>query len=220
LSLTSQEDEQLKAVEPAVCPKRLRNGLAVAELPAYEGRRNEVLFFSRLQARKRPDVFVQVAAILADRFPGVCFPLVGPDEGEARRVLAEIAELGLGGRVGLEGAIAPESSQGRIAMAKVLLLPAVNEVFPMVMLEAFAAGTPVVATPSLGIAEECLRYEAALLPGEDPAALADAVASVLEDEHLADRLRRGARRYLEADLSIGRVVDELVGEYERSAARA
>jgi len=219
LTLTDREQVEVRAVEPGARLRHLGNGVPVPELPDYHGRGPEVLFLSRLHARKRPLVFVEMAAILAPKFPGLKFTIAGPDEGELARVKVRIAELGLEDRVIYEGSCDPGAASGRIQRASVFVLPAVREVFPMVLLEAFAAGTPVVATPSLGIAAACEEYGAALLPGEAPSELAEAVTRVVAEPGLADAMRRGAHAYLSEKLDIRAVAQELESVYIEAARR-
>ena len=79
------------------------------------------------------------------------FHLVGPDEGEGPRVRAAISALG-SERLAWEGPIAPESTLRRLSQAALFVLPAVNEPYPMAVLEALSVGCPVVVTESCGLA--------------------------------------------------------------------
>jgi glycosyltransferase involved in cell wall biosynthesis len=75
------------------------------------------------------------------------------------------------------------------------------------VLEAQAAGVPVVATPVGAIPETVVDGETGLLvPPRDPAALAAAVCRLLDDAALADRLAAEARRRVRARYSVERMV--------------
>ncbi len=100
-----------------------------------------------------------------------------------------------------------------MASARVYVLPAINEVFPMTVLESFVAGTPVVTTSSLGIAPDCERFGAALVTDGTVEALAAAVLQVRTDQDVAESLRRGAATYLRDELDIRSVARELQDEY-------
>ncbi len=73
------------------------------------------------------------------------------------------------------------------------MVPSIYEGMPLVVLEAMAAGVPVVASRVSGIPEVVVDGETGwLVPAEDPPALASALAHALADP--AERARRGARR--------------------------
>ena len=110
----------------------------------------------------------------------------------------------------------PHAAAMAFERAGAYVLPAVNEVFPMSILEAFVGGAPVVTTDSLGIAEACRRFGAALVTNGDPARLADAVERVISDSRLSASLRDGALRYVRDELSIERVAETLSTEYARA----
>ena len=82
-----------------------------------------------------------------------------------------------------------------LAGLDVLVCPSDHEPFGMIVLEALAAGTPVVASDSGGPAEILEPDRSGLLfPTGDARALAEAVIRVLEDDGLRARLAEGGRR--------------------------
>lgn len=218
LSLTEREDADILGVERRTKIARIGNGVEIGPLPSFENRRREVLFLARLQERKRPAHFVAMANALAADFPGLRFCIVGPDGGEARRVEQLIRQHRLEQIVKLEGAISPTEVIGRMTSASVYVLPSVDEVFPMSMLEAFISGTPTVATTSLGIASDCVSYDAAEIVSPDVEGLVDGVRRAL-DPTRAEDLRRGAYAYLKDKLDVARVVDRLESYYEEALVR-
>jgi glycosyltransferase involved in cell wall biosynthesis len=117
-------------------------------------------------------------------------------EGEARdELLALAASLGVADRVGLPGRV--ENPHAYFARAAAFVLSSVFEGFPNVLLEALAAGCPVVSTdcPS-GPAEILPRPElGALVPVGDAEALAGAMRRVLEKAPDRDVLRAHAASF-------------------------
>ena len=213
LVLTDQEQHDIEAVESRTVIRRISNGIRVVELPEYEGRENVVLFLARLHDRKRPVAFVEMANVVGASFEDVKFILVGPDEGAAAATLVAISASPFKDRIQWVGPVSPDETDRWISKALAYVLPAVGEVFPMTILEALQAGTPVVATDSLGIAEGCLKYGAALITDGSVKELARAVDNVLANRSVAESLRRGGLRYLSTELDITGVAERLESLY-------
>ena len=101
-----------------------------------------------------------------------------------------------------------------LAAADVFVQPSRTEGLPLAVLEAMAHGLPVVATGVGGIPEAIEDQESGqLVPPGDPGALADAVARVLESPETAGMLARRARERVEAEFSIGVMVERYAGLY-------
>jgi len=129
----------------------------------------------------------------------------GPDRGELERQAGALAP----GRVRFVGFVPHAEVPAWLAAADVLVLPSVYEELGSVLLEAMAAGLPVVAT-SVGGIPEVLGDAGRLAAPGDPAALAAAVDHVLGDPALAARLGEAARQRATAfswDILAGRVLD-------------
>lgn len=188
-------------------------------LPLPLGPPWEVLFVGRLIQRKGPDLLLQAAALMAER--PIRFTLIG--EGPERERLERlIVDLKLESRVRLLGSQAPESVAELLAQSHLLALPArrdwkgEEEGLGMVLLEAMARGRPVVTTPTGGIPDAVRDGETGLLvPPDDPAALAEAIAYLLDNPGVSSRLAAQGRRWVEehaSRASAGRRYAELYRE--------
>lgn len=146
-----------------------------------------------LQRRKGQIDLVDAFALLADRHPELHLVLAGGhnDEEYVRMLQARIAQHGLAGRIHLPGNLSEPLSL--LQAAAVVVQPSLSEGFGLGVLEAAAAGRPVVAT-RCGGPEEILEDERSglLVPPADPGALAHAIGSLLDDAELARRLGEGA----------------------------
>ena len=213
LLLTPEEKIDLAEVATPGRLRAIRNGVELREMTPLDERSDTVLFLARLHERKRPLAFVEMAERLAEDLPDTSFLLVGPDEGEGAAVTRAISASKLGNRLKWVGALPPDETASAMASARVYVLPAINEVFPMTVLESFVAGTPVVTTSSLGMAPDCERFGAALVTDGTVEALAAAVLQVRTDQDVAESLRRGAATYLRDELDIRSVARELQDEY-------
>ncbi len=151
----------------------------------------------RLSPEKGFDVFLAAAARVLEAQPDVGFVLFG--HGALKQVLLQqIAMLGLSGSVVLAGF--RNDLDRFIPQLDLFVLPSYTEGLPNVVLEACAAGVPVVATEVGGTPEVIEHGTSGLLvPPGNPDALAYAILDAIECE---DRLRdmgfNGRQRVLEA----------------------
>lgn len=214
--LTAREREDLlRVVRARTLPlSYLPNGVPVAERAADVARGREVLYLARLQARKRPTVFVEAAIALRPRFPHVRFTLVGPDEGEAGAVLARIADAGASDTISWEGPLAPEQTLDRMRRASIYVLPSVDEPFPMSVLEAMSVGLPSIVTHTCGLVAALHDSTALVVVDESVDALVAELGALLEDP--SRRMEQGARgqREVAEHFSVGRAAAAAVSRYE------
>ncbi len=180
-----------------------------------------VLFVGRLASNKGLVRLVEAFAPLARREPGAALVLVGADGGVATSVDARARELGISGSVRRLGFLA---SEGELAAAyreaRVAVLPSDYEAFGLVLLEALAQGTPVVASRVGGIPEVVEDGRSGLLvPPGDTAALRDALERVWADPELARRLGDTGRREVVPRYSWEALADRLSEVYREVAPR-
>lgn len=153
------------------------------------------LFAGRHESQKGLPYLVRAAARLRrERGPRFRIVLVG--EGsltpELRR---QVHELGLDDVVAFAGRLRERADVVRAYLgASAFVLPSLYEGFPIALLEAWAAGLPVIATAVGGVAEVCTDENAIVVPPMDDVALAGAMAALLEDPHRGRRLGDAGRR--------------------------
>ncbi|MGB8003526.1 MAG: glycosyltransferase family 4 protein, partial [Gaiellaceae bacterium] len=147
----------------------------VARCPVH----GRVVAVGRLARQKRPDLVVRAASRLLQRQDDFELLLVG-DGPERSAVEKLVHELGLSAHVKLLGN--RDDVPGLLATAEAAVLASDYEGCPLSVLEAMAAGVPVVATRVGGVPEIVADGETGLLvePGQ-PNALAAAIGSVLGD---------------------------------------
>ena len=172
--------EYARSVGGAADVRIVPNGYEPAEFgpgPALDNPRPYVYGVGRLETQKGFDVLVQALARLARRDVDVV--LAG--DGSARASLeALVRRDGVADRVRFLGATDRPTTVAGYRGAAVVACPSRFEGLPLVCLEAFAAGKPVVATSVNGIPEVVRDGETGLLvPPDDPAALAAALDRVL-----------------------------------------
>ena len=168
--------------------------------PTEEARDPEhVLFLSNLRRRKGIVQAIDTALIVLRSRREARFTFVGAWEDAALerelRARAEAAD----GHIEFRPPASGSDKDRLLASAAVLLFPPIEpEGHPRVVLEALAAGVPVVATDRGAIRETIVDGESGfVLPDADPGQLADRVLRLLQDAALRDRLSKAARdRYL------------------------
>lgn len=151
----------------------------------------------RLHEKKGFDVLIRAMAILRERGVDVRCRIAG--EGPERaRLEALIAELGLEGRTALTGW--SDDLPAFLAEGDAFAFPSHQEGFPLVLLQAMAAGLPI-ASSAIDGPNEMVRdgTSGLLVPDADPAALADALAGLVTDPTRAARLAAAARADVERD---------------------
>jgi glycosyltransferase involved in cell wall biosynthesis len=184
----------------------------VAEAREYGGELT-ALSVGRLEPQKNPLLLADVLAELRRR--GGTWRLVVCGEGSMQEELAErIRELGVAEHADLRGYVPVDGELGRLYReSHAFLHVSWTEGFPQVLLEAFAAGLPTVATAVGGI-EEWASEGALLVPPGDAIAAADGLERLADDPALRSRLIAGeielARRRT-ADAECARVADLLRG---------
>lgn len=215
LYLTEQESNDY----PAVAGKKLANlaflpnGVPAQTKPAASSEpasRSTVSYISRLQARKRPHLFVEMAAELVRAGVDCRFKIAGADEGELERVLEIITTADLTENVSYLGSQDHEGVIKLLQETSVLVLPSINEPFPMIILEAISCAIPVVITDTCGLAPYITRGSAGIVTDGSVEQLARATQSILAD---LPRYSANALTLAETEFSMAHIGDELVAIY-------
>jgi colanic acid/amylovoran biosynthesis glycosyltransferase len=200
----------LRALARQARVERVYNGLDLDHYPYADpaARPPRVLGVGRLIEKKGFGDLVEACARLAAAGRPVQCDIIG--EGEQKEALAaRIAEHGLEPHVRLLGQRTQSEVRAAVAGSAVVAAPCVvgadgnRDGLPTVLLEAMALGTPCVSTPVTGIPEVVRHEHSGLLVGErEPAALAAAIARLLDDPPLRARLAATARARIEEDFDV------------------
>ncbi|HXF96799.1 MAG TPA: glycosyltransferase family 4 protein [Gemmatimonadales bacterium] len=199
--------------EPPLEPAAARRALGVGpdEL--------RVAWVGRLSAEKGPDVLIEALARLRDIPVTVSFLGAGP----LREALeAQAARLRVADRIRWHGLV-PGAARLLPAFAA-LALTSRTEGTPIVLLEAMAAGVPIVATAVGGVPDVVSEREAVLVPPDDPEAVATALREVLAAGSRTHRRVEAARARLERDFPLAAWLERYERVYravrrERSSTR-
>ncbi len=166
-------ESELVAGEPSPLIRRLIQGAPY------------ILFMGRVNWKKGVDRLLRALALLE----GVKLIIAGNDEEGYRPELELLAtSLGIGERVSYTGEVEGADKGALLRQARLLALPSYSENFGIVVLEAMAAGRPVVVTPEVGLASTVRETGAGIVAEGEPQPLADALARLLGDQELAERM--------------------------------
>ena len=215
-----------RVVEEGVQPWKvatIANGLdfdrfAVRRQPSTSRRPRTVTTVANLRPGKGHDVLLKAAARLVRRVPDIRFRIVG--DGPRRLDLErQAAALRISSHVEFLGHRTDVPDVLRDS--EIFVLPSLMEASPNALIEAMAAGIPIVATRVGGI-PEAIEHERSgiLVPPGDDRALAAGIARLMKRPQIAARLADAARQSAASRFSFDRMVSEFQQLYfDELAAR-
>lgn len=191
---------------PATAITIIPNGVDLAQfIPSDRIRAPLIVYVGSLIRRKGVIYLLRAMAQLAPAHPSLRLVIVG--EGVERPSLQSAArELGIAARVSFVGEASREHVRSWMQQAKVFVLPSTEEGFGVVLLEALACGTPIVASQVGGICDVVTPEVGILVPPGDPDALAAAIAQLMGDEKRWMEYSSNARKRAEGLYDWHRIV--------------
>ena len=167
----------------------------------------------RLGPEKNLSFLLRTFAGIIDKAPNLHLIIVG--RGPEKETLEEsVRSLGLSSRVRLVGEVTYDEVPSWLAMADFFVIPSVSESHPLVVLEALAAGLPVVGIPSPGIEDTIVDGLNGLHGAENLEAFAAQIWRLASDVDLRGQLASGARK-TSAQYDIRYTSSALMSHYER-----
>jgi glycosyltransferase involved in cell wall biosynthesis len=225
---TSTEMGRRELIERGVPPEKIvciRRGLAV--LPVFKPLRSyrrplRLLSIARLVPKKGLDYQLRIYAALKEA--GIAFEARIVGEGPLRAALESLAaKLDLTAQVTFTGQLAQPEVWSQLTWADVLLHTGIiapsgdRDGLPNVIPEAMAAGVLVVTSPVSATTEAISQERTGLVADVDlPLAWVVALRRLSEDDALAERLRLGARRWVEEHYDAHRNTARLVECFEKA----
>ncbi|WP_409192481.1 glycosyltransferase family 4 protein [Bradyrhizobium sp. RDM4] len=176
-----------------------------------------ILFLGRLGPRKGVPELVRALANLGSK-SGWRATLAG--DGAVSDTRAAVERAGLGDRVSVPGWVGPAQVEALLRAANILVLPSFSENLPMSVIEGLAHGVPIVCTP-VGALPDLIEDEKTGLivePG-DVEGLASALARIIDDPGLMQRLGENGRTLHRTRLAIEVCAERLVAIWTESAYR-
>ncbi|MYL49264.1 glycosyltransferase [Halobacillus litoralis] len=193
--------------------KTIYNGVDLEQFIFREKRENQTFnvgVLARLSKEKNLEFFIEIAR----KFKGmknVNF-VIGGDGPERKNLETLIDRYGLSGNVKMLGSI--KNPEKFIGDMDVMLLTSNREVFPMVILESMAVGTPIISIDRGGISEALLEGQTGYLVTEHSTeAFHEKILTLFADSTKHRELSMKARQRVEEEFSLNKMVGETIQEY-------
>lgn len=178
------------------------------------GRRRIVLFLGRLNFKKGLDLLARAFGTLLRRRDDVHLVLAGPDqENYGRRIRRWLDEQGVLGRTTFTGMLRGEAKLAALAAADVWALPSYTENFGLAVVEALAAGAPVVISDQVNIWPEIAAARAGVVVRCDAGELAAALDRVLDHPEETRAMAERGRALVRARFAWPAVAAEMLAVY-------
>jgi len=194
----------------------VRNGIGEAEFEPVETRPDatDIVCVGELRPVKAIDLLIDAIGSLkqAGRTVTATIAGEGPEEPKYR---AQIERLGIADQVHFIGHCPARKA---FAMGRVFVIPSHAESLPYVVLEAAAAGMPIIATNVGGMSEIFGPHATELIPPDNLAALIVAIAATLDDPAQARRTAQAVKARVRREFSLTAMVDGGLAAYREALA--
>ena len=196
---------------PSARVQVIHNGVADAEFAPItpDADATDLLFVGELRMLKGVDVLIEAIARLNEAGAAVTATIVG-DGPDAARFKAQAAEHAPAEQIRFVG---PMPARAAFAKGRILVVPSRAESLPYIVLEAAAAGIPIVATAVGGIPEIFGTDAACLVPAGDAAALATVLKRWLDDPALASDTSKRLQATVRKSFSVDAMVTAILTAY-------
>lgn len=184
---------------------KVRSGLGIQEDAAVIGS------LGRMSVEKGYGELIEALPSILEEVPGAVLLLAG--EGPDRpQFEAAAAAAGVSGKVIFAGM--SKDASGLLEAMDVFILPSRNEGMPLALLEAMAAGKPVIAT-GIGAIPAVITSgsNGILIAGQHPGDIAGAVKSLLKDRGAAARMAAAGRETVKGRFSAREMAEQFISLY-------
>lgn len=201
----------------------IREGAACAEhaaeamWPQLRGKK-VVVFLSRVNFKKGLDILAGAFGQLYRARRDAHLVIAGPDnDGYAARVRSWLGEEGALEATTFTGMVQDERKEALLKRADVFVLPSYTENFGIAVVEAMAAGLPIVISNRVNIWREIDDARAGLVMNPDPTEVARAMLTLFDNPTIAREMGESGRRLVRERFSWRAAGDQLIALYQKIA---
>ncbi len=180
---------------------------------------NRILFWGRVEEEKGlPELFDSLTKMVSKK-PDIKLTLVG--EGNRLQEYKTLAaDLGLSSNVEFTGWLSDREIQKRVAQSSIGVFPSRIESFGLSVVEAMAAGLPVIAARAGAVPENIEEgVTGRLVPVNDSSSLTEAILAALEDPPSAENMAKSAKSAVREKFSWEKAADNMLELYESLLAK-
>ena len=138
-----------------------------------------ILYLGRLNFKKGLDILIDSYSIVVSEYSAVHLVIAGPDDGMENEMRAAVERKGLAGKVSFVGMVTGARKVAMLQQAHVFVLPSYSENFGIAVIEALAAGTPVIISDQVGVHREVATAGVGLVGPCNAAAFAGMMIQML-----------------------------------------
>jgi glycosyltransferase involved in cell wall biosynthesis len=180
------------------------------------GNKHIILFFGRINFKKGLDILAQAFGRVARRRDDVHLVIAGPDnDGWGARVRTWLAAAGVLDRTTFTGMLLGPEKLAVLGDASLFVLPSYSENFGLAVIEAMAAGLPVIISDQVNIWREVKAEQAGRVIPCDAASLADQILDLLDHPMAAAAMAQRGKTLVQERFQWPRIGQSLVDAYTR-----
>ncbi|MEM5787271.1 MAG: glycosyltransferase family 4 protein, partial [Syntrophobacteraceae bacterium] len=193
------------------------NGVDISEfhpdaprLPRFNDGKKNLLFLGRLDPRNGLSLMIEALGIVKAEYPEVRLIIVG--DGPLRKYYRRLVPDSLHENIYLAGPVLHERNR-YYSSCDIFCSPVDKASFGITLLEAMAAGKPIVATENSGYRELLSPAEGLLVPPKNPEMFAGAILTLLRDDLQREKMGMNGRQKA-LDFAWDKVVGEITAYYQ------
>jgi glycosyltransferase involved in cell wall biosynthesis len=187
---------------PTVDPAGFRERHGLGEAPV-------VLYVGRMMAQKGASAVVAAASRVWEKHPDARFLFIGPGREDEVAVFR-----GADARLRYLGKVSVQEKADALAACDIFCMPSMSEILPIVYLEAWSYGKPVVGGRAHGLPELVEGNGAGLAVSQDPGDVADALSCLLDDPARRERFGQTGKALVERRYTVAAVTGQLEALYQ------
>lgn len=213
-------EEKVKVIPNGIDMQRISGGRGkdAARKELWIDRRKKVLLFiGRIHPIKGLDLLIDCLPDVVRSESEAMAVIAGPDDGALPQLMEKTKRLGLSDRVVFKGVVSGEEKMNLLSASDAFVLPSEKEAFPISILEACAAGLPVITTKNSDIAEE-INGVCGLAVQRRKEDFTEAILKILRGEGEAASFASSSKNYA-SRYSWERIIAGYIGLYESVVRR-
>jgi glycosyltransferase involved in cell wall biosynthesis len=215
---SSYIDELFRTVigRPRAMVRVVRNGISETECESITPRPDatDIVCVGELRPVKAIDVLIEAIGIFSRSGRRLTASIAGEGP-DADKLKAQARRLGLSDQIRFIGHCPARTA---FAMGRMLVLPSRAESLPYVILEAAAAGVPIVATKVGGVPEIYGPQAPQLIPPDDIGALIGAITAVIDEPEHIQQVAQALRNRVRTEFSLSTMVECNLAAYREAIA--